>query len=278
MLRRCDYHTHTPLCHHAEGEPEAFVQQALALELSDYGIADHAPFAALMAEKDNWRMHEAELPRYAQWIERARAAAQGSTLRILTGFECDWLPNQKDWIEQLAAQFPVDYLLGSIHYIGDKKSVDDPVFRDEHATGSLEGDWALYWQRATEMVQSGLFDIYGHLDIIKIWGGRLENEADYYMPCIEAIAGQGGIVELNVAGWVKPCAEQYPSRGFLEQLLKRRIPICINSDCHRPSEVSRDWQRAYSFLSELAGGPLAQVEVQSRFGCNLYAFISHGSL
>ena len=38
-----DYHTHTPLCRHAEGEPEEFVDAAIAAGLDEYGISDHAP-------------------------------------------------------------------------------------------------------------------------------------------------------------------------------------------------------------------------------------------
>jgi len=38
-----DYHTHTPLCKHAEGEPEEYVDFAIARGVTEYGISDHAP-------------------------------------------------------------------------------------------------------------------------------------------------------------------------------------------------------------------------------------------
>ncbi|MDB6077710.1 MAG: histidinol phosphate phosphatase HisJ family, partial [Akkermansiaceae bacterium] len=38
-----DYHTHTPLCLHAEGEPEEYAAAANAAGLVEYGISDHAP-------------------------------------------------------------------------------------------------------------------------------------------------------------------------------------------------------------------------------------------
>ena len=49
-----DYHTHTPLCRHAEGDPEAFVDAALAAGLTEYGISDHAP--QVPEPFDDWRM------------------------------------------------------------------------------------------------------------------------------------------------------------------------------------------------------------------------------
>ena len=39
----CDYHTHTPLCLHASGTPQEYVQAAVRARLREYGISDHAP-------------------------------------------------------------------------------------------------------------------------------------------------------------------------------------------------------------------------------------------
>ena len=70
-----DYHTHTPLCHHAEGEPEAYIDAAVAAGVSEYGVSDHAP--QLPEPFDDWRMAVADLPEYFRWLERARAHAAG---------------------------------------------------------------------------------------------------------------------------------------------------------------------------------------------------------
>lgn len=34
----CDYHTHTPLCLHASGTPQEYVQAAVRAGLREYGI------------------------------------------------------------------------------------------------------------------------------------------------------------------------------------------------------------------------------------------------
>ena len=64
-----DYHTHTPLCHHAEGTPQEYVEAAIAAGLSEYGISDHAPQTP--EPFDDWRMAMADLPRYLDWIAEA---------------------------------------------------------------------------------------------------------------------------------------------------------------------------------------------------------------
>ena len=94
------YHTHTPLCRHATGSPEAFVEAALAAGLTEYGVSEHAP--AVPEPFDDWRMLSAEMPLYLQWIDRAEAAAAGR-IPVRRGLECDWFAGCERWIESLAA-------------------------------------------------------------------------------------------------------------------------------------------------------------------------------
>ena len=260
-MQRTDYHTHTPLCLHAEGEPEQFVARALELGMLTYGIADHAPMPPEMEPYDNWRMRCADAPAYREWIARARAAA-GNRLRILTGLECDWLPGIESWVRHLRQEFACDYLIGSVHYLRHGESVDDSVYANRTITDSTEQDWLLYWQAVTDMINSGLFDIVGHIDLVKIWGRVPQGDLSrYYTPALDALEHSGIAVEINTAGWHKHCAEQYPARGFLSELLARRIPIVINSDAHSPAHLSRGWEQAIALLQELTGHALQQREI-----------------
>lgn len=277
-MQRTDYHTHTPLCLHARGEPEAFVARALELGLTAYGIADHAPMPPEQEPYDNWRMLNADAPRYREWIARARAAAAGSTLSILTGLECDWLPGIEPWISELRRTFDCDYLIGSVHYLRHHESVDDAIYADRSITGNTERDWELYWQAITDMIKSGLFDIVGHIDLVKIWGRVPEGDLmRYYTPALEALQQSGIAVEINTAGWHKRCAEQYPSRAFLQELLARRIPIVIDSDAHYPEHVSRDRERAIALLQELTGDNLQQYKLPLRNRPSQHLYV-YGSL
>lgn len=255
---RTDYHTHTPLCLHAEGEPEAFVARARQVGLSTYGIADHAPAPPEQEPFDDWRMRCADLPRYGEWIARAKAAA-GDSLTVLAGLECDWLPGIAPWIARLHQQYPWDYLIGSVHYLRSLGAVDDSLYARRPLSGSEEEDWTLYGQAIAEVVRSGLFDIVGHIDLVKIWGRCPGGDLlRFFTPALDALEGSGMAVEINTAGWYKTCAEQYPSIPLLKELLRRRIPITINSDAHTPAHLSRDWERALSLLQGLTDGRLQQ--------------------
>ncbi|MFU8892286.1 MAG: histidinol-phosphatase HisJ family protein [Luteolibacter sp.] len=242
-----DYHTHTPLCHHASGTPEAFVDAALAAGLGEFGISDHAPQTP--EPYDDWRMAVADLPEYFDWIARARAHAAGR-IPVRAGIECDWLPGNHAWIEELAGKYNWDYLIGSIHYL-DGWDFDNPKWLNHWAEVDIENLWANYWQAYAEMAGTGLFDILGHPDLVKKFGFLpFEDPARYYEPAVEAIAASGAAIEINTAGWHKPCEEAYPAPEFLKLAAKAGIPLVISSDAHAPHDVARDFARAIALAKE----------------------------
>lgn len=260
-MLRTDYHTHTPLCRHAEGSPEAFVQQALQNGLYQYGIADHAPMPPDKEPYDEWRMLNSELPLYFDWVSQAKVAAKHSDLQILCGLECDWVPGIEPWIVELRARYQWDYLIGSVHYLPNNGSVDDSLYANKSLTGSVEEDWRQYWAAMESLVRSGLFDIVGHIDLVKIWGRVPSGDLmSYYAPTLQALQESNMAVEINTAGWHKHCREQYPSIPLLRELLARRIPIVINSDAHYPQHLSRNFDEAVALLQDLTGHTLCQFE------------------
>lgn len=244
-----DYHSHTPLCRHADGEPEAFIDAALAAGLTEYGISDHAP--QIPEPFDDWRMSEADFPEYLRWIDRARAHAAGR-IPVRAGLECDWLEGGEPWIANLAARYDWDYLIGSVHYLG-VWDFDNPKWLGRWAESDVEAVWDHYWKTYARMADSGLFDILGHPDLVKKFCHVPIGDLDrFYEPAIDAIAASGSVIELNTAGLHKPCAEVYPAPRFLELACSAGIGLVISSDAHAPGEVARDFPRAMD-IAKAAG-------------------------
>ena len=244
-----DYHTHTPLCRHATGEPGEYVEAAVAAGLTEYGISDHAPCRP--EPFDDWRMLWSELPEYFEWISRAKTAAAGR-LEIRAGMECDYLPDCDGFIDELATQYDWDYLIGSVHYLGGW-DFDNPKWLGKWAETDVDAVWTEYWKTYAQMAESGLFDILAHPDLVKKFSYAPEGDLDrYYEPAIEAIAANGSVIEINTAGLHKPCAEVYPAPRFLELARSAGIGLIISSDAHAPKEVARDFTKAQA-MARAAG-------------------------
>ncbi len=219
----CDYHTHTPLCLHASGTPQEYVQAAVRAGLREYGISDHAPMPG--EPFDDWRMKQADMPAYLDWLTEARECAALHGLTVRSALECDWFPGIEPWIEHLQGLHAWDYLIGSVHYLGEKEEFDNPHRMDFWHRTDVEDAWEQYWERFRNMAASGMFHIMGHADLIKKFGFRPSGDLRrYYEPSLEAMRETGACLELNTAGWHNKCGEQYPDGQFLKMAAEAGIP------------------------------------------------------
>ena len=257
-----DYHTHTPLCRHAEGEPIDYARRAHELGLAELGFSDHSPMPD--DEFDDWRMLRSEFPDYLAKVEAARDGVPEMEIRL--GLEIDYLQDGRAWIEELSAMAEFDYLIGSVHYIAPGWDIDNPKWIGRW-TSELEVEeiWSAYWVIYTECARSGLFDFIAHPDLPKKFGHRPAGDLRrFYEPAIEAALASDTAIEINTAGWRKECAEQYPARGFLELMREADIPLLISSDAHAPGEVGADFERAAELALELGFTHTARLEGRRR--------------
>ncbi len=113
--------------------------------------------------------------------------------------------------------------------------------------GNITGKLTQKWQRAASSTSSATQ--------ILSKNSRISQKGDlarYYEPAIQAIADAKGTIELNTAGWHKPCAEAYPSPQFLSLAASAGIGLVISSDAHAPTEIARDFPKATT-LAQQAG-------------------------
>ncbi|RYD33463.1 MAG: histidinol-phosphatase HisJ family protein [Verrucomicrobiaceae bacterium] len=254
-----DYHLHTPLCKHAAGSPAEFAAQAVRLGLPEIGFSDHSP---MPMEFDDWRMLDAELPRYLELVDEARAAHRALPIRL--GLEVDWLEGGEAWIESLSRRAPWDYLIGSVHYLGDW-NFDHPDLVARFSSCGVEESWDRYWRLFRSAAKSGLFDIMAHPDLVKKFRHRPEGDLRrYYEPAVQACAEAGVAIEINTAGLFKPVAEMYPAPEFLKLAAEAGIPLTINSDAHSPQEVGRAFPEALELAKECGFTQLARFQGRRR--------------
>lgn len=257
---RFDYHVHTPLCHHAEGEPREYVQHAINQGLQEIGFSDHNP---MPTQFDDWRMAPEDFSTYIAMIDSVRQEFPHFPIRL--GMECDFIPGYENHIRDLAARVPFDYLIGSVHYIQPDWDVDNPKKLSQWSKYPTEQVWAMYFEAYARAADSKLFDFLAHPDLVKKFGflpkGNLKR---FYSAALDAIADNKIAIEINTAGLRKDVKEMYPSREFLKEAFSRDIPILINSDAHQPSEVGMDFDQAFALAAEVGYRTLCRFEKRQR--------------
>lgn len=241
MSLPADYHLHTPLCRHATGEPTDYAARALELGLTEIGFSDHSPMRR--DDFDDWRMHFDQLDDYVGKVRKAQM--DHPELAIKLSLEVDYLPGQEDWVAELAARHPWDYFIGSVHYISETWAVDNPHQMSEWKTRDPWEVWSVYFDRLTQAVESGLFDIIGHADLPKKF--RIKPERDVtplFEAFLRAVVAQDVAVELNTAGLRKDCREIYPSAALCRMMRDGDVAITFGSDAHAAAEVGANWSEA----------------------------------
>jgi len=236
-----DYHMHTPLCRHASGQPAEYAARAVAVGLTEIGFSDHSPMRR--DDFDNWRMRFDQLDEYVENVRRVQKDFAGLVVKL--ALEVDYLPGHEEWIRELAARHPWDYLIGSVHYVADAWAVDNPETIAKWKDRDPYEVWSAYFDRLTMAADSGLFEIIGHADLPKKFKIYPKQDCTPLFNRFLATAQKKNVaIELNTAGLRKDCREIYPSRAFLQLAMQHKIPITFGSDAHAPTEVGSAFAEA----------------------------------
>jgi len=224
-----DLHNHTPLCKHAKGTLSEYIEAAIRQKTKYFGISDHAP----MVFDPAYRMKFEEMTTYEASIKEAQRAYH-DRINILLGYEVDFL---EGYMDERVLKAEVDYLIGSVHFLGSW-GFDNPEFIDTYKNRDIDSIYRDYFESIKALAESNLFDIVGHLDLIKVMGFYSKTDVRILAKdAIKAIKKADMVVELSAAGYRKPCKEAYPSDSLLTLIAEANIPITFASDAHHPKQV-----------------------------------------
>ncbi|MEW6686108.1 MAG: histidinol-phosphatase HisJ family protein [Candidatus Edwardsbacteria bacterium] len=183
---------------------------------------------------------------------------------IKLGCEIDYFEGEEEWLTKFIKDHPWDFVIGSIHWL--KGWGFDHLQRPEGWIGKdVDQVYQQYFLLLQRMVSSNLFDIIGHLDVIKVFGFKPKNFDLHTVEEIIKIMSDKRIgTELNTAGLRKPAKEIYPSKEILQLCQKHNIFLTLGSDAHHPQEVGQDFEKALNLLREVGYSQLSVFEERRR--------------
>ena len=247
-----DYHTHTERGPYTVSWLENFLRAARERGIAEYGVSEHGyrfKETAHLLDNDWTRARRTQsMDEYWKMVEQARAA--GHIVKF--GVELDYIPGKEKGLEQFIAQYPFDYVIGSVHWLGEF-GFDLAEMKHLWAERDLKATYDEYFGILSRMVEARLYDFVGHADVIKVFGHEPDDKVflgEWYERLAELFAQNGAVVEISTAGLRKPVGKMYPAPAFLKACRKRDVPVVINSDAHRPEDVGADYDQAVLYARE----------------------------
>ncbi len=272
-----DYHLHLhahgpyvgigpPPGEYPPGYIESYVERALEVGEDEVCFTEHL-YRCVESEtvlgrfwEDEPKLHLAEVTERFITEDRtlsldgyvdAVLQAKQSGLPVLLGLEVDFFPDTIDAVLELIDPYPWDLLIGAVHWIGGW-SLDHPEVVVEYMERGVETAYREYFALEAELAASGTVDVLAHVDLIKVFGHRLDDPpVDLYRAVVDGAVRSGTAVEINTSGLRGLTGELFPDRPFLTMFHEAGVPITLASDAHTPDGVGADFEVARHVAREV---------------------------
>jgi histidinol-phosphatase (PHP family) len=270
-----DYHVHlrpdeedsTAERYLTQANAERYLEVASERGIEELGVAEH--IHRFVQSLDIWSH-----PWYRYWahddVDEYVDFLRSVQLKV--GIEADFLPGREDRVANFLDGRDWDYVVGSVHFLRDD-AIDvhgEPDWEpwDVWRGADPEKVWARYFETLGEAARSGMFDILAHLDLVKVFAGRVPlPDGDlrrFYDRAMDGIADSDVAVEVSTAGLRKPVAEIYPAPALLEMCLDAGRPVALSSDAHEPDQLGYEYERAVELLRGIGVTEIAVFDGRER--------------
>jgi len=186
------------------------------------------------------------------YLDEIQAAQEDTPVLLRSGLEIDWFPEIEREIEAVLEEYPLDYSLGSLHYV---RGIDIGSRRqspDFFLGRSLEEALDVYFEEWRKAVESGLFDVMAHPDYFRKYLGfthempvRWERYGSTVHDAIDSLRSHDVGIGVNSSGYRHGIRDVYPVKGFLGAARKAGVEkVAVGSDCHNIQDLGRNTMMA----------------------------------
>ncbi len=257
MIYKTDYHVHSWFSD-GRSAPEDYIAPALNAGLKEIGFSEHL---TLFKNSLDWSMNASEARKYLIHIKDL--CVKSKEIKVRAGLEIDYFAGREGEIYSFLKKTDLDYVIGSVHYLGDTTVDNSPEFYEGRDIDRL---YNVYFEQVESAAGSGLFDIIAHCDLIRIYGFKPTFDLEpHYKKLAAAFKKHDVVFEINTNGRNRPINDFYPDRRFLKIFRDEGVPVCVNSDAHMPSRVGQFFDEAYDLLRDVGYSEMAVFRNRERF-------------
>lgn len=241
--RLVDYHVHSRYSIDGRSSVDEMCRQAIRLGLAEIGFCEHVDF-----QPQDHGVDFLDYEKYSEGLDRARSQ-YGSKLTIRKGAELDFSPMYLRQIREWLDGKTFDFLMGSVHYVDDI-AVDLGNGLKMHPEIAIRK----YYLWVSEAAKSRLFNVIGHLDLIR---REVPSNQDPIAPALDVIDSMftqmvrdGVYLEINSRR--RTDQEPFPCRRLIQEYLKCGGELfSFGSDAHSSQHIAAGVPQAMNLLRSL---------------------------
>lgn len=227
---KVNYHTHTKRCRHASGEDREYVEAAIRAGIQTLGFSDHCPWVFPDGYVSGIRMSPQEVEGYCRSLEDLRRE-YADDIRILIGFEAEYVPELVEEQDRFLADYPIDYMILGQHHLGP-----EPEPGSFYLGMPLSSETVLteYVDTVIEGMESGRYLYLAHPDLIHYIGDDDIYDREMQRLC-KYLYDKEMPIEINMLGVVQ--GRNYPNERFLKIAGQTGNSCIIGIDAHFPEAL-----------------------------------------
>ena len=255
-------HTHTQFCD-GHAPMEDFVSEAVESGFTHLGFTPHSPISV----ESPVNMTRGQVQEFFDEMERLRRK-YGDRINLYTSMEIDYVTVGDGPASDYFQQLPLDYRIGSVHFIPAISNPDVmvdidgkfPGFKErmgKYFDGDIEYVVRTFFSQMMAMVDEGGFEIVGHMDKIgfnaSMYHDGIDEEPWYdklVIDLFENIMDHHLVIEINTKAWLQR-NRFYPNLKYFGMLKRFNAPVVVNSDAHYPTLLNNGRLEAIKLLNVL---------------------------
>ncbi len=224
-----NFHTHTFLCHHADGIEREYIETAISRGIKTLGFSDHSPQIFPGEYYSHFRMRPEAAEDYFTTLRDLRDEYRDD-ITLYIGFEAEYYPAIFDKLIDFLTPFEPDYLILGQHFIDNEYdtrrysggNIDERAFND-------------YIDQTLEGLATGRFSCFAHPDLIRYDKDETIYEQGARRLC-EGAKSLGIPLEINLLGLGED--RHYPRADFWRVAADVGNDVILGCDAHTPDAVA----------------------------------------
>lgn len=235
---KVNYHIHST---YSDGKAtiEEYVQEAIRKRFDEIAFTEHLAIRPGSMKKMYYSIEPSKLGEY---LEKVREFGKKfPSLRLKAGLEVDYFPDSDKLLGDILGSYDFDFLMGSVHWIGEL-CLDCTKLRKTFEAAVKEEGFDKFYVKYLELlgrtIETGLFDVVAHFDVARNWGFKPSDSSKREeLRVLEKVSELKMAVEVSSKGLRNPVNEAYPTRRVFEACGSMKIPITFGTDAHSLSEI-----------------------------------------